>query len=667
MNHRPDSIRCVNPRAVASSAVRAFTLVEMLVAIGAIALVSIGLAAVFQTVGKTVTTGKRVSALTQQAAVLESQMREDFENMTRDGFLVLRHQFTIGNNGQFPAPIAVSRFEGDPDAARPRRIDEILFFANGEYRTAREDLVPGRTAKSRSARIYYGHGQKANPQTPAQAQNNQTDIHYFTPWFADWFETATTSRLGETGGSGINRYASTWNLARQATLLIRPSTPSDGGWPVDRPKPIYPGDQYTASQLALNNLSSDSTFQIAGQPAANSIFRSLNEMLPMVDQQYGKNASRNFAFFWDKDVSSGGDFNVQGITPRAISGVVDIAATDLDEIAMVVNGSNYSPGDKSNGASIFGPRKISGIGVLEPPIPLMNGFLKNTGQSVPAFFRSSYVTAVQPASQNSMSTTLARMQSWMLNAMPAPSGYHPTIWNQDTGPINNGDGLVGRLGFRIRCEDVLPDVRGTLDRFTGRAVQTKRNDLLMVGLSKIAANCSEFVVEWSFGQTYPPNTKANDPITGKLTDFSNQTIWYGRTIYGANGQPTGVYHYQRPGSLEPYPQFPDSALGLDLSFKPYKGDPDWSGVTTVADYVVPEWLVHGVYKRSHWGADKLSLVSYFGYLDPTYKKQNSTEPPSIPWTWPKMIRVTFTLADPADPSIEQTFQYVFDLPPGPKL
>ena len=72
-----------------------FTLVEMLVAIGAVALVSVGLAAIFQTVGRTVTTGKRVSQLTQQAAILESQMREDFAKMTRDGFLVIRHQFSI--------------------------------------------------------------------------------------------------------------------------------------------------------------------------------------------------------------------------------------------------------------------------------------------------------------------------------------------------------------------------------------------------------------------------------------------------------------------------------------------------------------------------------------------------------------------------------------------
>lgn len=65
--------------------------------------------------------------------------------------------------------------------------------------------------------------------------------------------------------------------------------------------------------------------------------------------------------------------------------------------------------------------------------------------------------------------------------------------------------------------------------------------------------------------------------------------------------------------------------------------------------------------------DQSSLVSYFGYYDPTFAPDvTSGDPPSLPWPWPKMIRVTFTLTDPNDPSIEQSFQYVFNVPPDPK-
>jgi hypothetical protein len=40
---------------------------------------------------------------------------------------------------------------------------------------------------------------------------------------------------------------------------------------------------------------------------------------------------------------------------------------------------------------------------------------------------------------------------------------------------------------------------------------------------------------------------------------------------------------------------------------------------------------------------------------------------AIPWAWPKMIRVTMTLSDAQEPSIESTFQFVFSVPTDPPL
>lgn len=661
----------------AGHARKAFTLVEMLVAVGAVALVSVGLAAVFKTVGQTVTTGKRVSALTQQAAVLESQMRQDFKNMSRDGFLVIRHQFTLGrgNNGQ--TLISVPRFPGDPVPARPRRIDEILFFANGEYQTAREDLIPGRTAKSRTARIYYGHGQKATPQTPEQAANFRIDMNYLNPTFGDWFRQSDnlSTRLGEVvGNNTINRYASSWNLIRQATLLTRPTTVSDGGWPEDRPRPLG-WDSNAAAGTSLTNLCSDSTFQIAGQPAANSIFRSHNEMFPMASKYSPAASVQKFTMYWEQGAVG------TNVAPRVGSGVVDIAATDLDEIAMIVNGSRYSPGDLSNNGESYFAGRTSGLGVLEAPLPLMNGWLDSNSKPA-AFFASSYVVPAQPNNLSGLSTTAARMQAWMINAMPTPSGYSPTVYSQDQNGINNGDGVVDRLGYRVRCEDELPDVRGTMDNPKGRNVQILRNNLLSIGLSKIAARCSEFVVEWSFGQTYPTTGNFKDEFG---TDVRGQTIWFGRTLagFGANGS---FAISNTPGAANPdiYRYDPAATYGAiggkynasgtktlqaptaSPAFKPYKGAPEFAGNLKLDDYVVPDWLTHGMLKWRQNGLDQSSLISYFGYFDPTYTQDDITQPPSLPWAWPKMVRVTFTLADAADPSIEQTFQYVFDLPPDPK-
>jgi hypothetical protein len=56
------------------------------------------------------------------------------------------------------------------------------------------------------------------------------------------------------------------------------------------------------------------------------------------------------------------------------------------------------------------------------------------------------------------------------------------------------------------------------------------------------------------------------------------------------------------------------------------------------------------------------LTSFFGYHDPTYTPADTDQIRTIPWVWPKLIRVTIRIADERDPTQEETFQYVFELP-----
>src|SRR4051812_14607301 len=79
-----------------------FTLMEIVVAVGAVAIVAVGLASIFDSVGKTVTGGRRLSVLNSYSSLIESQFRRDFEAMTRDGFLVIRQQWTDGTNDGVP-------------------------------------------------------------------------------------------------------------------------------------------------------------------------------------------------------------------------------------------------------------------------------------------------------------------------------------------------------------------------------------------------------------------------------------------------------------------------------------------------------------------------------------------------------------------------------------
>jgi hypothetical protein len=91
------------------------------------------------------------------------------------------------------------------------------------------------------------------------------------------------------------------------------------------------------------------------------------------------------------------------------------------------------------------------------------------------------------------------------------------------------------------------------------------------------------------------------------------------------------------------------------------------------------------------GASAGVQYHYFGFTDPTFQpgtigpqrdefdferslsadeaarraqtgRLSLQDPDTIEWPWPKLLRVSITLADAGDPTIEQTFQFVFRLP-----
>ena len=269
---------CREPRPARRPALRSgFTLIEIMVAVGAIALVAVGLASIFDAVGKTVSGGRRTSSLSRYATLLESQMRHDFDGMTRDGFLVIRQQWTDGvgtpggvsPDGLFDpgdASDQVPLYPDDP-APRGRRIDEILFFSSsgpdGElFRTRNQSVVPGVTVTSETAMIYLGHG---------QPRRVDAGVPYVDPRIDDLNADGATI-LGAADALGTppedrnpNRFASNWILTRRATLLV----PLESA-----PIPFNVG---TTPPLGLRpNQVANQDGQVGLLPAAASIFRSYN-------------------------------------------------------------------------------------------------------------------------------------------------------------------------------------------------------------------------------------------------------------------------------------------------------------------------------------------------------------------------------------------------------
>jgi len=546
-------------------------MIEALVAIGAMALVAVGIAAIFQSVGKTVAGGRRLSVLNGYAAMLEQQMRSEFARMSRDGFLVIRNQYADVNGDKNFDAVAdvVSRSTVDP-SPRPRRIDEVMFIAKGDFTSAREPLDADYIARSEYARVYFGHGLRL----PASAAQNayvrpETDnSNILAPRFG---------RPGAGGGAGVNQFAKDWTLLRHATLLVRPqtTTPSLPEHPVFNWNPLPPGG---GGAQTLN----DKEGQVSLQPAAASLFRSIARLKPPLIK-----------------VNTFVRGNEQKL-PAFSSGIVDIACNDLSDVRGVIYGMSQAP----NMLTQYGnyPPRTGGFAGWE--------FVPGSSKE-------------------------ALAKQWMDECWPT---------------LSDQTASTADAGTRIRCEPGPTDYITTIaSAGTGNAVEAafRRADQLMLASSNFIPGCTEFIVEYSFGVT--------DPNTGRL-------LWHGlerRADTNGDGALTTADAYV----VRPYPVAPDGASANSktngtwyrMEYRDQTGAWHSDDKTLLPKPVADSFPVPA--SLFAWGtANGLIRTSYFGYVDPS---ATGTSDIGRPWAWPTLIRVTMSLTDPASPTSEETFQFVF--------
>lgn len=732
--------------ALRDAAGRAFTLLEVIVAVAAAALVAVGLASIFDAVGKTVSGGKRVSLLNQYAGLIENQMRKDFSEMTRDGFLVIRQQNIDGAQ--------VSAGDENP---RARRADEIIFFARGEFETSRAPVHPEAVVTSDTAMIYYGHGQRRRPGAMFTPPGGTPDAGvYFQPRTDDTNEDPDAV-LGSTAGDNPNRYAGDWTLLRKQVLLVKPdsgqarSIPSavsfvNANGQIRRLSPD-PSDTPPPTANELSRIA-NSEWQIALQPVARSVFRSLNRYFPS-NRSGSPEAPLDNANLWFRDPK------------RSLlsSGLVDIAATDLAEIKSVVQGlgMGWDDGAREFLAQPEGlPRAFSPLAGASPEIYLSD-YIRPFSWSHP--FPTPIQTPAVPAPSALPTSSVETMQVWMNDAFPTEAAGGPR-WGA-TNALRTWDPPGMRPRSELEPVDLLSVIAGQLQTAArqgatdGVQAAYERADQLMLISSNFLPRCSEFAVDWSFGQI--------DPDT-------NELIWHGpATRYDSNAD--GAVDGTDEFALLPYPfnahaptPDPDAyhTPGTVISAEdsgwhrvavprlPYGPPTDIFGAPSPAkpypymdrlphhkqfyDHVVSDRLIYG-YRA--WVLNEPApavLTSYFGFADPTYKQdiveiqnlatynrlsgsdfaENPSNPPdflsdgrltpgmqvdrsgngfvgttngstislgdldlelipgepapaSIPWAWPKMARVTITLSDTLDPTIESTFQFVFNIAADPPI
>lgn len=673
-----------------------FTLLETLVAIAAVVVVAAGLAAVFDSIGKTVAAGRRVSRVNEYGRLLEQQLRRDFDRMARDGVMVIRQQFAdVDGDNQFDADLdRVPLFEdqergvaNEPGAWRRRRVDELLFFARGEFESVRSAVSDGdawASVKSNEAMIYYGHGMRTSPsaaisRSPRVNETNSINRNELTGTNRHTLGYVATNpaTTAPSRRQNPNVFADEWILVRQQTVLAAPGV-------TDRARPPIPGIPATPAPFV--NLQ-DKDAQVAGQPAAVSVFRSINRATT-IPELFNPSLQLDDYLWYVSDAGREGNFDQPaGVTepvfgPQLTSGIVDIATTSIEEVRRIVTGYAY-------------------VSNSNPPLTLAPGEYNDGTQSrLPGLTFTRALGELQldpPWSCLPTKPTFANwesldyMHAWMDNLMPGRAMAH--VGGSVEGPIaglNQDYDDVDR-GVRIRTEAGAADLLDILSipapATPDPTIDARRRDRQTMGAFNLAIGCSEFVVDWTFGTT---SADPNNPNTGTVH-------WYGPETA------CGFYEYDGQNGADDC----NVRLGSTVAFRSFTA----AGVATQVQrgsYPITDRLVYGFRAADPQYRDPgqnppvfpLSVSSFFGTIDPTYAAapvgaggvglsleggpgigQRSilvtdptyldpltgntvlnTTPAERPWSWPRMVRIRVTIADPIEKGVESTFEYVFNVP-----
>lgn len=599
-----------------------FTVVELLVAIAVVAIISVGLSVIFGTVGDAVADGRRVSELNRAAARIEQQIRDDLSGLTRDGFMVITNRYASNELGQVFSSDALGAIQPgvqlspSDQQGRARRADELMFFARGDFQTKRRALAPGVVANSSEAAIYYGIGQ-SRPLNILADQPTSARNFYFNPSVHDSnLRSDQISRYAPLPGNpqpagqlpNPNRYARDWSLLRQVTLLAEPQLVR-----------VLPSEAYglRRTDLAGRTLMMDSARQIAMQPAARSIFNSLQGTArEFYGGQPGSVPDDGVSRWWIGDIAeygAGGGFTSANapLPSWRSSGVVDIAQGDilgvrrqLEALSAVVPPSAYvAPGE-------IRPFNYPRVDLGESADGFRLQWLDQTSSPRPSDAR---LLDLDDADHR------FNLRAWALDMLPS-------LWDGESDPPRKLAGVrYEDLPTRLLYpRDSFPDNdRGDL----ARAVLESNQEMLAA--SVFVPRCSEFIVEWSYGQV--------DPGLGPGDPNFKRMLWY--------GLPRADRDENDDGRID----LSDHAVQNNLvaaryePLNPESPERPWVALAPSDNSLTnPEIAVFG-------------LVSAQGPLG-----SSDDFNPVIPW--PRFIRITMSLADPEDETIERTFQFIFSVP-----
>jgi competence protein ComGC len=464
---------------------RAFTVVELLIAVVVMLAVIIATSKIFNTASKVSSTGEANADVLQQGTVIEEQMRRDLERLCRDGYMAIQCVAVRNDVNQVISPSAnAPLLNPQLDANAILRCDQIVFFTAGTETSARwagpGDLVSGGGGQqSRGARVYYGHGVQF-PSLPNDPTSNPpgsnpnsvikpiitgvsptpSGLKQVVPW--TWFD-PLTYQLGwqfgtttQTAGPRVlanQPEARQWVLARKSVLLS-----DDGGRPIYYPEP--------------SNLTVAGT---QGPSSAPSIFG---------DRSYTGAAGSDPSYFQELRDRNRISLSTNLIpSPVMQSGWVDVAASDFGKVR----------------------REMSPTLRLQTPLPVGGGAVTLSSMSVPFNTPGNGVAPI----------------SWPVGAgapaWPSGSAIVAVGNNMDTGAINGFSTQRDRImrgTFGIPATTNISNTFGLLGwpRSEKSIGNTDRKSEMLTSPT-LVTNCSTFQVDWTW-----------EPLTGRQTDSSGAVL-----------------------------------------------------------------------------------------------------------------------------------------------
>ena len=300
----------------------AFTLTELLVAVGVLVVVIVAAAKIFSASSRVAGMSQASADLLQTAAAIEAQIRADFANLPKNGFMVIQQVEVNAPN----TPQTIDPSLGPLEI----RADQIAFFARGARTTTQytgsqnvpfNGVTTAWVPESAVARIYYGHGVMA-PTVPVGYGPTFYDAPFpgepnhagapVVPW--QWGKVETqkwdaANAFGPASRMPVTR-PSNWPLARIATLLGTDGYASTGGL-----SSVYAGTSTNATQRLFTSPQVQISPLSTAAPAANLVDPlwtssrvdivkwQMDDLFSQMAYQYRSNGTLNRALAFNYDTA----------------------------------------------------------------------------------------------------------------------------------------------------------------------------------------------------------------------------------------------------------------------------------------------------------------------------------------------------------------------------